>query len=77
MKHKYIQVHPNESKINDSCVIEILRSEDEDGYDMMILDEDTGIAVIEEWEPDFEWAWQTAKYFSKKHNLEIIDRTPY
>tara|TARA_R100001198_G_C5174905_1_gene174032 strand:+ start:55 stop:285 length:231 start_codon:yes stop_codon:yes gene_type:complete len=76
MKNKYIQVHPNETKINDSCTIEILRADDKDGYDMLIFDEEEN-AIIQEWEPDFEWAWLTAKYYSLKHNLEIFDRTPY
>lgn len=76
-KHKYIQIHPSESMINDSCVIEIMNSDDGDGYNMYVVDEDANKVVIDEWEPDFEWVWQTAKYFSKKHNLEIIDRTPY
>lgn len=66
--------HPKEHLIHDECYIMIHRN-DEEGYDIIIWDDDT--EAIEEWEPDFEWAWETATYFSKKHNLEIIDNTPY
>ncbi len=70
MKHKYIQIHPDEKLINDSCIIEIMNAEDGDGYNMYVVDEDANKVVINEWEPDFEWVWQTAKYFSKKLNLK-------
>lgn len=66
--------HPNEDKIHDECYIMIHRN-DERGYDLIIWDDDT--ELINEWEPDFDWAWQTAKYFSRKYNLEIVDNTPY
>lgn len=66
--------HPKEHLIYDECYIMIHRN-NKDGYDITIRDEDT--ELIEEWEPDFEWAWQTATYFSKKHNLDIVDVTPY
>ena len=52
-----------------------LHRNDAEGYDIVIWDDDT--ELIEEWEPDFEWAWETAKFFSKRHDLEIVDNTPY
>jgi len=66
--------HPKDHLIHDECYIMIHRN-DEEGYDIIVWDDDT--ELIGEWEPDFEWAWQTATYFGKKHNLEIVDNTPY
>lgn len=73
--------HPQEHLITDDCVIEIYPSENElgfhDGYYVAVVDRITDELVIREYEPDFDWAYQTATFFSKRHNLEIIDVTPY
>lgn len=73
--------HPHEHLITEDCVIEIYPSENElgfhDGYYVAIVDRITDELVIREYEPDFDWAWQTATFFGKRHNLEITDMTPY
>lgn len=66
--------HPDEKSIHEECTITINRADD-GGCWMFVWDGD--IMVLKEWEPDFEWAWETATYFSKKHNLEIVDNIPY
>ena len=77
MKYK----HPKEHLITDDCVLEIYPSGNEmgfhDGYYVAGVDRITDDLVIREFEPDFDWASQTATFFSKRHNLEIIDVTPY
>ena len=74
MSQSHPSKHPKEHLIHDECYIMIHRN-DEEGCDIIIWDDD--VEVIEEWEPDFEWAWETASYFSKKYNLEIVDELPY
>lgn len=73
--------HPKEHLIHDECHIElepIDRAFGEfDGVNVLIIDSITEDVIIDEWEPDFEWAWETAKYYSKKYNLEIVDNMPY
>lgn len=73
--------HPKEHLINDDCVIELYPSENEsgfnDGYYVAVVDRLTDQLVMRDYEPDFDWAWQTASYFSKKYGLEIVDVTPY
>jgi len=73
--------HPKEHLIHDECYIEIERCEKAwgmtDGYNIFIIEDFTDDVIVDEWEPDFEWAWETAKYFSKKYNLEIVDKLPY
>jgi hypothetical protein len=73
--------HPSEHLIHDDCRvgIEIVHKAFgmNDGMNVLILDNDTNEVILEEWEPDFEWAWETAKYYSKKYNLEILDTIPY
>ena len=48
-----------------------------DGMNVLVIDNSTDEVVLDEWEPDFEWAWETAKYYSKKYNLDIVDTLPY
>jgi len=73
--------HPQEHLITDDCFVEIYSSENEmgfhDGYYVSVVDSITDELVFREFEPDFDWAYQTAEFFSKRHNLEIIDVTPY
>lgn len=73
--------HPNEHLIHEDCHIEIDRCEKAwdmvDGYNVFVIDSISEDVIIDEWEPDFDWAWQTAKFFSKKYNLEIVDKLPY
>lgn len=73
--------HPKEHLITEDCYIEIERCEraygQTDGYNVFIIDDVTEDVLIDEWEPDFEWAWDTAKFLSKKYNLEIVDKVPY
>lgn len=77
MKYK----HPQEHLITDDCFIEIYPSENEmgfhDGYYVAIVDSISDELILREFEPDFDWASQTAKFFSKRHNLDVIDVTPY
>jgi len=76
-----VKGHPSEHLIHDDCRVEIeivhKAFDMNDGMNVLILDNDTKEVILEEWEPDFEWAWETAKYYSKKYNLEILDTTPY
>lgn len=72
--------HPKHKHIHEDCYIEIclvINGEYEDSYDVVIRDQMTGLEVLVEQEPDFYWAWETAEYFSKKYNIEIVDKTPY
>lgn len=73
--------HPNEHLIHDDCFVEIMPCADDrgslNGYNVLVVEEVTEDVIIGEWEPDFQWAWETAKFFSKRHNLEIVDVTPY
>lgn len=73
--------HPKEQFIDEDCYIEIEISEkaygEIDGYNVYVVNINTEEIILDEWEPDFDWAWQTAKYYSKKYDLEIIDKTPY
>ena len=79
MKTKYS--HPDEHLIHDDCRVEIepvyKAFGQTDGMNILVLENDTDKVVLEEWEPDFEWAWETANYYSKKYNLEIVDTIPY
>ena len=76
-----VKAHPNEHLIHDDCrvEIEIVQKAFEmiDGMNVLVIDNDTNEVILDEWEPDFEWAWETAKYDSKKYNLEIVDTIPY
>ena len=49
----------------------------DDGYYVSIIDKITDELILREFEPDFEWAYQTADFFSKRHNIEITDKSPY
>lgn len=73
--------HPQEHLITDDCFIEIYPSTNElgfpDGYYVALVDSITDELILREFEPDFDWAYQTAEFFSKRHNLEITDKTPY
>ena len=76
-----VKAHPNEHLIHDDCRVEIeivyKAFGMNDGMNVLVIDNDTDEVVLDEWEPDFEWAWETAKYYSKKYNLEIVDTIPY
>jgi hypothetical protein len=76
-----VNSHPNENLIHDDCRIEIEVVQKafgmNDGMNVLVIDNSTDEVVLDEWEPDFEWAWETAKYYSKKYNLEIVDTVPY
>jgi hypothetical protein len=73
--------HPQEHLITDECFIEIYPSTNElgfpDGYYVAVVDSITDELILREFEPDFDWAYQTAEFFSQRHNLEITDKTPY
>ena len=73
--------HPNEHLIHDDCRVEIeivyKAFGMNDGMNVLVIDNDTDEVILDEWEPDFEWAWETANYYSKKYNLEIVDTIPY
>lgn len=72
--------HPKEHLITDGCSIEIYPSLNEaghpDGYYIAVINENDEL-ILREYEPDFDWASQTANFFSKRHNLEITDVSPY
>jgi len=74
-----VKNHPKHKNIHEDCYIEILLNNGDDfgEYEVVIRDDITGLEVLSELEPDWEWAWQTARYFSNKYNIEIIDKTPY
>ena len=79
MKQRY--KHPKEHLIHDECFVEIMPTMDDhgdlDGYNVLVVEDITEDIIVSEWEPDFEWAWETAKYFSQKFELQIVDTTPY
>jgi len=73
--------HPKEHLITEDCRIELepvaKAFGQTDGVNVLVIDDYSGEVVLDEWEPDFGWAWETASYFSKKYNLEIVDKLPY
>ena len=76
-----VNSHPNENLIHEDCRIEIEVVQKafgmNDGMNVLVIDNSTDEVVLDEWEPDFGWAWETAKYYSKKYNLDIVDTLPY
>ena len=75
-----IKKHPKHKNIHEDCYIEICLANGtvfDDEYDVIIRDTVTGLEVLSEREPDFDWAWQTAEYFRDKYNIDIVDKTPY
>jgi len=62
----YIEIHP--------CYGDVGQN---DGYSVFIIDSDSEDVILDDWEPDFEWAFETARFFSKQYNLEIVDSSPY
>lgn len=73
--------HPKEHLIHDDCHIEIHPHYGDDGlnngYNILVIDSHSESVVADDWEPDFDWAWETAKYFSRKYTLEVLDLSPY
>lgn len=63
------------SLIDKSCVIEIMHGE-QYKYDLFVFNKDEK-ALIEVYCNDWNRTWDTAKKYSAKHDLEIIDRTVY
>lgn len=62
-------------RIDKNCVIEIMHGEDYK-YDLFVFTKDEK-ALIEVYCDDWNHTWNTAKKYSAKHELEIIDRTIY
>lgn len=67
--------HPREHLIHRDCYVKL--SACREGYRVYVLEDLTDKQILDEFEPDFEWAWLTAKYYSVRHKIKIIDESPY
>ena len=69
---KYMTNYPLQKEVNEECVVELSHSK-ERGYDVLVKKKDK--VLIEEWEPDSDWAYLTAKYLSIRFNINVKNNT--
>ena len=51
---------PQENLIHEDCDVKLAAWRE--GYKVCVLEDLTDRQILDECEPDFEWAWLTAKY---------------